>query len=88
LIFYQKYSCRVKYPAFGLAGYPAKSVSGASLVSTVVIFSPERIKCLIEAVLLGRDIDKHQCLAVAAQAVLQQVGQLGVPVGHVGALDN
>jgi hypothetical protein len=45
LLFYQKYSCQVsgrvsgirlspdiRYPAFGLAGYPAKTVSGASLI--------------------------------------------------------
>jgi hypothetical protein len=36
LIFNQKYSCQAKYPAgypaFGLAGYPAKTLSGATLV--------------------------------------------------------
>ena len=42
---------------------------------------PERGECHIEAVLLaGRDIDKHQGLAVPAQAGLQQVRLLGAPV--------
>ena len=36
--------------------------------------------------LLGGDVDKHQGLAVAPETVLQQVGQLGVPVWHVGRL--
>ena len=36
--------------------------------------------------LLGGDVDKHQGLAVAPQTVLEEVGQLGVPVRHVGVL--
>ena len=36
--------------------------------------------------LLGRDVDKHQGLAVAAQAVLQEVSQLGVSVGNMRVL--
>ena len=36
--------------------------------------------------LLGGDVDKHQGLAVAPQTVLEEVGQLGVPVRDVGVL--
>ena len=36
--------------------------------------------------LLGGNVDKHQGLAVAPETVLQQVGQLGVPVRDVGRL--
>ena len=46
----------------------------------------ERVQCLAEALFLGTDIDEHQGLRVAPKAVLQQVGQLRVAVGHVGGL--
>ena len=36
--------------------------------------------------LLGADVDEHQGLAVASQAVLEEVGELGVPIGDVGVL--
>ena len=36
--------------------------------------------------LLGGDVDEHQGLAVAAQAVLEEVGELRVAVGNVGVL--
>ena len=36
--------------------------------------------------LLGGDVDEHQGLTVAAQAVLEKVGELGVAVGNVGVL--
>ena len=36
--------------------------------------------------LLGRDVDEHEGLAVAPEAVLQEMGQLGVPVWDVGVL--
>ena len=36
--------------------------------------------------LLGGDVDEHQGLTVAAQAVLEEVGELGVAVGNVGVL--
>jgi hypothetical protein len=45
LIFYDKYIFvkpstgirpKIRYPAFGLAGYPAKTVSGASLIITIL----------------------------------------------------
>ena len=49
-------------------------------------YLPEGVERLVEAVLLGRHVDKHQGLAVPAQAGLQQVRQLGVPVRHVGTL--
>ena len=35
---------------------------------------------------LGRNVDEHQSLAVAPKAVLQEVGQLGVPVRDVRVL--
>ena len=36
--------------------------------------------------LLGGDVDEHQGLAVAAQAVLEEVGELRVAVGNVRVL--
>ena len=36
--------------------------------------------------LLGRDVDEHEGFAVAPKAVLQEMGQLGVPVWDVGVL--
>jgi len=50
-------------------------------------YPPQRVEGFVEAILLGRDIDKHEGLAVPAQRVLQEVRQLGVPVGHVRALE-
>ena len=32
---------------------------------------------------LGRNVDEHQSLAVAPEAVLKEVGELGVPVRDV-----
>ena len=46
----------------------------------------QRVQGLAEALLLGTDVDEHQGLRVAPKAVLQQVGQLRVAVGHVGGL--
>jgi hypothetical protein len=42
LIFDQKYSCQAKYPAFELAGYPPKTVSGASLHFREKMFEPRK----------------------------------------------
>ena len=36
----------------------------------------QRVERLIDVLLLGRDVDKHQGLAVASQTVLKKVGQL------------
>ena len=36
--------------------------------------------------LLGGDVDEHQGLAVSAQTVLEEVGELRVAVGNVGVL--
>ena len=36
--------------------------------------------------LFRRYVDEHESLAVAPEAVLQEVGQLGVSVGDVGVL--
>ena len=62
------------------------------LVSFVIIIAgeqtylcrkPKTCQCFLQMGLERRDHDEHQCLAVAAQAVLQQVSQLGVTVRHV-----
>ena len=47
---------------------------------------PERVQGLVDVLLLGADVDEHQGLAVASQAVLEEVGELGVPIGDVGVL--
>ena len=49
-------------------------------------YLPQRVESFVHVFLLGRNVDKHQGLAVAPETVLQQVGQLGVPVWHVGRL--
>jgi hypothetical protein len=51
-------------------------------------YPPQRVESFVEAILLRRDVNEHEGFAVAAQGVLQQVGQLRVPVGHVRALHN
>ena len=40
---------------------------------------PKRVESLVHVFLLGRDIDEHQRLAVASQAVLQEMSQFRIP---------
>jgi len=46
----------------------------------------EGVKVLVEGVLPGVEVDEHEGLGVAPQAVLQQVCQLRVPVRDVRTL--
>ena len=47
---------------------------------------PQRVERLIEELLPGVEVDEHEGLAVAAKAVLQEVGEARVPVGDMGVL--
>ena len=61
-------------------------LGGADVALVHLDCEPQRVEGLAEALFLGADIDEHEGLGVAAEAVLEQVGQLGVAVGHVGRL--
>ncbi len=41
---------------------------------------------LIQLLMLGGDVGNHDSAAVASQAVAQDLGHHGVPVGHMGPL--
>lgn len=61
-------------------------LSSANLALIHFGSKPEGVQCLREVLFTWRDVDKHQCLGVAAQRALKQVGQLGVAVRNVRVL--
>ena len=48
--------------------------------------SPQRIQRLVDMFFPGRNVDEHQGLAVAPEAVLKEVGELRVSVRDVRVL--
>lgn len=68
--------------------FPLLYLLGCSANVALVYFGgkSKRVESFSNALLLGTDIDKHQGLGIASEAVLQQVGQLRVPVGNMRRL--
>ena len=58
--------------------------SEAELACIDVGRKAQRAEGFLRVVGVGADVDKHQSLAVAAQAGGQEMGELGVSVGNVG----
>lgn len=47
---------------------------------------PEGVESLTKASVQWGDIDKHESLRVPTKGALEEVGQLGVPIGDVALL--
>ena len=60
---------------------------GPDLALVDPLGEPEGVEGLVDVVLPRRKVDEHQCLAVPAEAVHQEVGQLGIAVGDVAVLE-
>lgn len=57
-------------------------------MNTYLCGKPEGVKCLLEALLFGGHVHKHEGLTVTPQGVLKEVGQFGLSVGDVAILSN